>query len=107
MSTIKSLNIDTTATHFFNLLTSANFHYAGFSDRCKELENEIMDCWLKHYHRGVEAGELKESLDPQSIISMCRSLYYGDAFYMSITGGELDIEELKNKYSLLYHTIQR
>lgn len=105
MNTIKRLNIGATSAQFFSLLTSANFHYYGFNNKCKELEKEILDFWLKYYRKGVEAGELRGSLNPQLIISMFRSLYYGDAFYLSIAGGELNIEELKNKYSLLYNAI--
>lgn len=106
MNTIKRLNIDATSTQYFSLLTSASFHYDGFKDKCKELEINISKHWLNYYEKGIYAGELRKHTVPQLVVSMFRSLYYGDAFCLSIIGGELDMEELKNKYSLLYNTIR-
>lgn len=106
MNAIKKLNIHATSTQYFSLLTSASFHYEGFKDKCKELERDISKCWLNYCSRGIEAGELNKQTVPQLVVSMFRSLYYGDAFCLSIIGGELDIEELKNKYSLLYNAIR-
>ena len=83
MSLIRKSNIDATAAQYLNLLSSACFHY-----------------------KGVKAGELKKDADPDLAISTFRSLYYGDAFSLSIIGGELDIESLKRKYLLLYNTIR-
>lgn len=106
MDTLRKLNIDATSTQYLNLLISAGFHYDGFKDKCRDLERDISELWLTYYRRGIEAGELSNHADPQLVISMFRSLYYGDAFCLSITGGELDIDELKKKYSLLYNTIR-
>ena len=106
VNTIKRLNIDATSTQYFSLLTSASFHYDGFKDKCKELEINISKHWLNYYEKGICAGELRKHTAPQLVVSMFRSLYYGDAFCLSIIGGELDMEELKNKYSLLYNTIR-
>lgn len=106
MNAIRKLNIDATSTQYLSLLTSANFHYEGFKDKCKELERDILNCWLNYCNRGIEVGELNKQIDPQLVVSIFRSLYYGDAFYLSIIGRELDVEELKNKYSLLYNAIR-
>ena len=106
MSLIRKSNIDATAAQYLNLLSSACFHYEGFKDKSKDLERDILKLWLNYFHKGVEAGELKKNVDPNLAISVFRSLYYGDAFSLSIIGGELDIESLKKKYLLLYNTIR-
>ena len=105
MNSIRNSLIDANSTEYINLLSSAKFHYEGFNDRCKALEQEITQMWLTYYEKGLSAGELNQSIDPPLVVSMFRSLYYGDSFIQSITGNELDIEELKNKYLLLYNSI--
>lgn len=106
MNSVRNTLIDANSTEYINLLSSANFHYEGFSDRCKVLDQEITQLWLTYYEKGLSAGELNQSIDPPLVVSMFRSLYYGDSFIQSITGNELDIEELKNKYLLLYNSIR-
>ena len=106
MNSIRNSLIDANSTEYINLLSSAKFHYEGFNDRCKALEQEITQMWLTYYEKGLSAGELNQSIDPPLVVSMFRSLYYGDSFIQSITGNELDIEELKNKYLLLYNSIR-
>ena len=52
-------------------------------------------------------GELSQGIDPHVVVSMFRSLYYGDSFIQFMIGSELDIKELKKKYMLLYNAIRR
>ena len=106
MNSVRNSLIYVNSTEYINLLSSAKFHYEGFNDRCKALEQEITQMWLTYYEKGLSAGELNQSIDPPLVVSMFRSLYYGDSFIQSITGNELDIEELKNKYLLLYNSIR-
>lgn len=106
MNSVRNSLIDANSTEYINLLSSAKFHYEGFNDRCKALEQEITQMWLTYYEKGLSAGELNQSIDPPLVVSLFRSLYYGDSFIQSITGNELDIEELKNKYLLLYNSIR-
>lgn len=106
MERMKAANAESSSTQFVNLLSSADFHYEGFEEKFKELETNISDLWIEYCRRGIEAGELKKDLDLNLVISTFRSLYYGDSFCLSMIGRELDIEELKRKYSLLYNTIQ-
>ena len=106
MNSIRNSLIDANSTEYINLLSSAKFHYEGFNDRCKALEQEITQMWLTYYEKGLSAGELNQSIDPPLVVSMFRSLYYGDSFIQSITGNELDIDELKKKYLLLYNSIR-
>lgn len=105
MNSVRNSLIYVNSTEYINLLSSAKFHYEGFNDRCKALDQEITQLWLTYYEKGLSAGELNQSIDPPLVVSMFRSLYYGDSFIQSITGNELDIEELKNKYLLLYNSI--
>lgn len=106
MNSVRNSLIYVNSTEYINLLSSAKFHYEGFNDRCKALDQEITQLWLTYYEKGLSAGELNQSIDPPLVVSMFRSLYYGDSFIQSITGNELDIEELKNKYLLLYNSIR-
>ncbi len=106
MNTLRRLYADATATKYINLLSSSRFHYEGFNDKCKALVQEITELWLNYYNKGIIAGELNQGFDPLLAVSMFRSLYYGDSFIESIIGGELDIEELKRKYLLLYNSIR-
>lgn len=106
MNSIRNSLIDANSTEYINLLSSAKFHYEGFNDRCKASEQEITQMWLTYYEKGLSAGELNQSIDPPLVVSMFRSLYYGDSFIQSITGNELDIDELKKKYLLLYNSIR-
>ena len=106
MNSVRNTLIDANSTEYINLLSSAKFHYAGFNDRCKALEQEIIQLWLTYYEKGLSARELNQSIDPLLVVSMFRSLYYGDSFIHSITGNELDIDELKKKYLLLYNSIR-
>lgn len=62
--------------------------------------------WLTYYEKGFSTRELNQNIDPLLVVSMFRSLYYGDSFIQSITGNELDIDELKKKYLLLYNSIR-
>lgn len=101
-----TLIIDANSTDYINLLSSAKFHYEGFNDRCKALDQEITQMWLTYYEKGLSTRELNQSIDPLLVVSMFRSLYYGDSFIQSITGSELDIDELKMKYLLLYNSIR-
>lgn len=105
MNSVRNTLIYVNSTEYINLLSSAKFHYEGFNDRCKALDQEITQMWLTYYEKGLSARELNQSIDPPLVVSMFRSLYYGDSFIQSITGNELDIEELKNKYLLLYNSI--
>lgn len=105
MNSVRNSLIDANSTEYINLLSSAKFHYEGFNDRCKALEQEITQMWLTYYEKGLSAGELNQSIDPPLVVSMFRSLYYGDSFIQSITGNELEIDELKKKYLLLYNSI--
>lgn len=105
MNSVRNTLIYVNSTEYINLLSSAKFHYEGFNDRCKSLDQEITQMWLTYYEKGLSARELNQSIDPPLVVSMFRSLYYGDSFIQSITGNELDIEELKNKYLLLYNSI--
>ncbi|PWL98124.1 MAG: TetR/AcrR family transcriptional regulator [Clostridiales bacterium] len=106
MNSVRNSLIDANSTEYINLLSSAKFHYEGFNDRCKALEQEITQMWLTYYEKGLSAGELNQSIDPPLVVSMFRSLYYGDSFIQSITGNELEIDELKKKYLLLYNSIR-
>ena len=106
MNSVRNTLIDANSTEYINLLSSAKFHYAGFNDRCKALDQEITQLWLTYYEKGLSARELNQSIDPLLVVSMFRSLYYGDSFIHSITGNELDIDELKKKYLLLYNSIR-
>lgn len=106
MNSVRNTLIYVNSTEYINLLSSAKFHYEGFNDRCKALDQEIAQLWLTYYKKGLSAGELNQSIDPPLVVSMFRSLYYGDSFIQSIIGDELDIEELKNKYLLLYNSIR-
>ncbi|OFO51166.1 TetR family transcriptional regulator [Porphyromonas sp. HMSC077F02] len=106
MNSVRNSLIYVNSTEYINLLSSAKFHYEGFNDRCKALDQEITQLWLTYYEKGLSAGELNQSIDPPLVVSMFRSLYYGDSFIQSITGNELDIEELKNKHLLLYNSIR-
>lgn len=106
MNSVRNTLIDGNSTEYINLLSSAKFHYAGFNDRCKALDQEIIQLWLTYYEKGLSARELNQSIDPLLVVSMFRSLYYGDSFIHSITGNELDIDELKKKYLLLYNSIR-
>ena len=106
MNSVRNTLIDANSTEYINLLSSAKFHYAGFNDRCKALDQEIIQLWLTYYEKGLSARELNQSIDPLLVVSMFRSLYYGDSFIHSITGNELDIDELKKKYLLLYNSIR-
>ena len=98
--------IDATSTGYINLLSSAKFHYEGFNDRCKALDQEITELWLTFYKKGLSVGELNQSIDPLLVVSMFRSLYYGDSFIQSMIGKDLDIAGLKQKYLLLYNSIR-
>lgn len=106
MNSVRNTLIDANSTEYINLLSSAKFHYAGFNDRCKALDQEIIQLWLTYYEKGLSARELNQSIDPLLVVSMFRSLYYGDSFIHSITGNESDIDELKKKYLLLYNSIR-
>ena len=106
MNSVRNTLIDANSTEYINLLSSAKFHYAGFNDRCKALDQEITQLWLTYYEKGISTGELNQSIDSLLVVSMFRSLYYGDSFIQSITGNELDIDELKKKYLLLYNSIR-
>ena len=106
MNSVRNSLIDANSTEYINLLSSAKFHYEGFNDRCKALDQEITQLWLTYYEKGLSARELNQSIDPLLVVSMFRSLYYGDSFIQSIIGDELNIEELKNKYLLLYNSIR-
>lgn len=106
MNSVRNTLIDANSTEYINLLSSAKFYYEGFNDRCKALDQEITQLWLTYYKKGLSVGELNQSIDPLLVVSMFRSLYYGDSFIQSITGNELDIDELKNKYLLLYNSIR-
>lgn len=106
MNSVRNTLIDANSTEYINLLSSAKFHYEGFNDRCKALDQEITQLWLTYYEKGISTGELNQSIDPLLVVSMFRSLYYGDSFIQSITGNELDIDELKKKYLLLYNSIR-
>ncbi|WP_018029259.1 TetR/AcrR family transcriptional regulator [Porphyromonas somerae] len=106
MNSVRNSLIYVNSTEYINLLSSAKFHYEGFNDRCKALDKEITQLWLTYYEKGLSARELNQSIDPPLVVSMFRSLYYGDSFIQSIIGDELDIEELKNKYLLLYNSIR-
>lgn len=106
MNSVRNTLIDANSTEYINLLSSAKFHYEGFNDRSKALDQEITQLWLTYYEKGISTGELNQSIDPLLVVSMFRSLYYGDSFIQSITGNELDIDELKKKYLLLYNSIR-
>lgn len=106
MNSVRNSLIYVNSTEYINLLSSAKFHYEGFNDRCKALDKEITQLWLTYYKKGLSARELNQSIDPLLVVSMFRSLYYGDSFIKSIIGDELNIEELKNKYLLLYNSIR-
>ena len=106
MNSVRNTLIDANSTEYINLLSSAKFHYEGFNDRCKALDQEITQLWLTYYEKGLSARELNQSIDPLLVVSMFRSLYYGDSFIHSIAGNELDIDELKKKYLLLYNSIR-
>ena len=106
MNSVRNTHIDANSTEYINLLSSAKFHYVGFNDRCIALDQEITQMWLTYYEKGLSVGELNQSIDPLLVVSMFRSLYYGDSFIQSITESELDIDELKMKYLLLYNSIR-
>ena len=106
MNSVRNTLIDANSTEYINLLSSAKFHYAGINDKCKTLDQEKTQLWLTYYEKGISTGELNQSIDPLLVVSMFRSLYYGDSFIQSITGNELDIDELKKKYLLLYNSIR-
>ena len=106
MNSVRNTLIDANSTEYINLLSSAKFHYESFNDRCKALDQEITQLWLTYYEKGLSARELNQSIDPLLVVSMFRSLYYGDSFIHSIAGNELDIDELKKKYLLLYNSIR-
>lgn len=106
MNSVRNTLIYVNSTEYINLLSSAKFHYEGFNDRCKALDQEITQMWLTYYEKGLSTRELNQNIDPLLVISMFRSLYYGDSFIQSITGNELDIDELKKKYLLLYNSIR-
>ena len=94
MNSVRNTLIDANSTEYINLLSSAKFHYEGFNDRCKALDQEITQMWLTYYEKGLSARELNQSIDPLLVVSMFRSLYYGDSFIHSIAGNELDIDEI-------------
>lgn len=41
MNSVRNTLIDANSTEYINLLSSAKFHYEGFNDRCKALDQEI------------------------------------------------------------------
>lgn len=102
-STLKGAN----SSEYINLLSSAKFHYEGFSDKCGALDQEITKLWVEYCNKGLSVGELSQGIDPLLAVTMFRSLYYGDSFIQFMIGSELDIEELKKKYMLLYNAIRR
>ena len=106
MNFVRNTLTDANSMEYINLLSSAKFHYEGFNDRCKALDQEITQMWLTYYEKGLSTRELNQNIDPLLVVSMFRSLYYGDSFIQSITGSELDIDELKKKYLLLYNSIR-
>lgn len=106
MNSVRSVLVDANSTEYFNLLSSAKFHYEGFNDKCKALDQEITKLWLDYFNKGLTVGELNQNFDPLLVVTMFRSLYYGDSFIQSITGNDLDIDKLKKKYLLLYNSIR-
>ena len=41
MNSVRNTLIDANSTEYINLLSSVKFHYEGFNDRCKALDQEI------------------------------------------------------------------
>ena len=65
-------------------------------------------CGLTHGFSGLLiSNQSFQGIDPLLAVTMFRSLYYGDSFIQFMIGSELDIEELKKKYMLLYNAIRR
>lgn len=73
----------------------------------KEIEDRIIDNWMKYYDLGVVAGEIKEEIPKDVLIRMFRSLYYGDSYLLSIIGEGLNINDLEQKFLLIYQAIKK
>lgn len=106
MKAVRCTLLEANSIEYINLLSSARFHYEGFTDKSKALDQDITELWLDYFNKGLAARELNQSVDPFLVVSMFRSLYYGESFIQSMIGGELDVEELKKKYLLLYNSIR-
>ena len=107
MNSVRDTLTGANSSEYINLLSSAKFHYEGFSDKCGTLDQEITKLWVEYCNKGLSVGELSRGIDPLLAVTMFRSLYYGDSFIQFMIGSELDIEELKKKYMLLYNAIRR
>lgn len=91
---------------YVNKTVSACFHYKDFKKEYNEIERLISEQWLHYYNLGIKCGELRGNVSPEVVISMFRSLYYGDSFCLSITNDGLDIDALREKHILLYNAIK-
>lgn len=94
------------SSQYVNLFSSACFHYSGFQEKYREMENLVENQWKRFYVLGIESGELRKELDMEMVIAMFRSIYYGESFIQSIIGKGLIPEDLKSKYVLLYDFIK-
>ena len=94
------------SSQYVNLFSSACFHYPGFQEKYREMENLVQEQWKRFYLLGVKSGELRKELDMETMIAMLRTMYYGESFIQSIIGKGLILEDLKNKYMLLYNLIK-
>ncbi len=92
---------------YIHLFSSACIHYKGFQEKYKEIEDRIIDNWMKYYDLGVVAGEIKEEIPKDVLIRMFRSLYYGDSYLLSIIGEGLNINDLEQKFLLIYQAIKK
>lgn len=107
MKAVKTDNpSDKISMQYVNLLISACFHYKDFKKKYNEIERLISEQWLHYYNLGIKCGELRGNVSPEVVISMFRSLYYGDSFCLSITNDGLDIDALREKHILLYNAIK-
>ena len=87
--------------------TPVKYFTEDLHDKYKEIEDRIIDNWMKYYDLGVVAGEIKEEIPKDVLIRMFRSLYYGDSYLLSIIGEGLNINDLEQKFLLIYQAIKK
>lgn len=87
--------------NFFGVLLSAKNYYEGFSEKLMKLSEIEVKRWEDAVKEGIKAGELREDIDPATLVKVFRCIYHGLSFF-DVLVKSLEVDSIKSAWLYLY-----